>query len=355
MHSETVSPRRLLALWFWGFVVATHITWVAARPLVDSILVRSWNPELEHTTLQPGQTVHWRSEGWGTTKIGDYGLPGFSPRDARQPQPTVIALWGDSQVEGLCVDDAQKIHTQVEELAERNQGLSLQVLPCGRSGTDARDWIARTPNIERQFQPDLHVWLVTEIDDLEAVLRDTPPEPSRAMSPWVSRLSAWHTEAFVAAGRNLVLDRATGQRRRLDWRLIPRSSPSPIIYPPPKSDEELLELMQPVASRISEHAAGLNKPLVIVYAPAVPFLSSVVNETDLLAPKFSAFEASVASSQLTILDLRPALIDYYHSTGQLPRGFNNGFPGLGHLNVAGNQIVAQAIVDWAIIDWVATR
>lgn len=348
-HSTAPPPTTTLPIQSWAIGVAGSwlAVWLVGPLLLDTILIRTHDPQLQIDTLRPGDAIRWRSEGWATTHIGPHGFPGWQPRVTEAGETLRhVVIWGDSQVEGVCVPDDDKIHAQTIRLSNGQSTTSnavWDVLPMGRSGTDARDWRYLLPHVEQIVTADLHVWVITDLSDLTVVARDDA-DPSwygrtQASPPWVIQARRWGAEAALIAGKRLLRDPDTGQRKQLDFRIGPRPTP-PTVQPSLDSDS-----LAVVATWVAQVTAQSGGRLAIVYAPATPRIGDGLQ---LKHPDDAAFDelAQLLHQQsIPVRDLRPQFLAYWRQHHRFPRGFHNGIPSMGHLNAAGNEMVAAAIVD----------
>ncbi len=338
----------VLRQWLIGLFGSWLCVWLLGPWLVNSILVRVHDPVLQLMTLRERDLIRWRSEGWANTLIGPHGLPGWQPNQANDK----VVLWGDSQVEGFCVDDADKISNQVIKIASEKMLREIDCLPLGRSGSDAADWELQTPAVERLWHPIAHVWIVTELTDLMAL--DYPTATSvvdrwQTESPapvlWAKRL---HADALFQSIRNLALSPTTGGLRSLRWSVGPL--PSQIVTIDSTNETTQREankyFAQAVIDRLLAADLKLDHRLLIVYAPATPrILDKIVFEH----PDDAAWEAMsllIQTNSIAVIDMRQVFIDHWSNKGELARGFNNGTPGFGHLNSIGNRLIATAIVEY---------
>lgn len=340
----------LLGRWALGILGSWMLVWLTGPLVLNTILVRVSDPALGVNTLRPGDLIRWRSEGWGNTRTGPHGLPGWSP----QPADHRVILWGDSQVEGHCVDDPEKISNQVIALAQARAGLSLDCLPLGRSGADARDWRDLAPAAEALWQPRLHVWVVTDLSDLTALAPQeglTPYHRWTMESPrWVKLAAALRAEALFAAGKRIFRDPDTGGLRQLQFGIGPRSGPPSEAAQPwePPQDEgnvsSSVAFAQLVAGEVALVAEQLGGRLAILYAPAVPTLARPLRTTHRDDALFAVLNDALQERAIEVVDVRDDFIALWHSQRRLPRGFHNGQPGDGHLNADGNRVVAEQVV-----------
>lgn len=328
--------------WAAGLLGAFAVTWGLGRVAVDSILVRERDVALDAVTLRPGDHIRWRSEGYGDTLVGPHGLPGWTPRDAGRR----VLLWGDSQVEGLCLQDGQKLHRQLIDLI--GDELDCDVLPLGKSGTDARDWQAAIPSAQSLWSPQSHVWVITEVSDLEALLDPVPNpmayrwnEPSPNFVRLAKRLGA---DAFFAGAKRLLLDPDTGGLRRLDFRLGPRDAGDSYRIYTPRMDRE--ERFAAVTRRLVELRSQTDAYWLIVFVPQSPTIDrgySAMHPLDYDVDDYVKAITGLDDESLVAIDLWEEFWLLWHVERRLPRGFHNGFPGAGHLNADGNRLIAAEI------------
>lgn len=345
--------------WIVGLVGAALLGYCGGRPFVDSILVRDLDAELGMVTFRPGQTIRWRSEGGADTLVGPHGLPGWEPNGAEYR----IVLWGDSQVEGLCVADRDKLHQQViDQVAWYDSGLpfTCDCLPLGRSGTDARDWRDGMPAADRLWNPKLHVWVVTDLEDLTALGQPDLPRNTTWSAPssrWIRLAQRLRAEVPVAIVRKRLRDPDGGGWRTLDFSVGPRGTAAPTAFESPAlateadglaanesltGDEAAIDTatIAAVEAVASEYAGRL----LLVYAPATPRIHNGWLPDHPDDARFESIFRRLAAGGIEVLDLRPDFRQLWDRYRIPARGFHNGTPGLGHLNPAGNGLIARRIV-----------
>ena len=342
--------------WITGILGSWLVVWFLGPLVLDSILIRTYDPALNVNTLRPGDVVHWRSEGWGRTVIGPHGLPGWQPRvdddEANSDNPSIskVVIWGDSQVEGVCVDDRLKIHNQAIRIAQDEHQLAIDCLPMGRSGADARDWQDLIADADKLWNPDLHIWVVTDLSDLTVAVS---PDAAANYRRWTVESPAWvkfakqiQAQALFAASKRIFRDPDTGEIRRFDFSLGPRTHDS--IANLTTDESEVLanneQTAIALADLLSKLSTSYDGRIAILYAPATPRFSGglVTDHPDDAA--FDSIREALESKGIAVGDCRYAFIDLWQSQGKIARGFNNGMPTYGHLNADGNRVVAEKIV-----------
>lgn len=333
--------------WLLGLTFATGLVWFTGPCYLDSILVRDFNPTLGQVTLAPGQRILWRSEGCGTSDTGALGIPGLPihlhPKNRGR---SCIILWGDSQVEGFCVADRFKLSNLLMDRLKES-GLDVDVIPQGRSGASAVDWAAELPSATTLWKPDLHLWFVAEFEDLIALTTQTERQEPRASPNFVRFLANVRGEAFFHAAKNALFEPSTVRLRKLRWQVGPVGVEpvglGPTEKEPSSKSTPTSTTIANLISRFKAIQSETQAPIVIVYAPTVPSISGGVVERDPHADSIKVFKDAFNVDGLWLIDLTEDLSAHYHRTGKLPRGFHNGFPGLGHLNAAANEMIAEVI------------
>jgi hypothetical protein len=320
------------------------------------LFVRSYfplraDPVRQVWTLPPGHAYRWRSEGYATTAIGPLGMPGkLSMATPRTPQLRV-ALWGDSQAEGVCVADRDKLFAIAERLGEGR----VQLFPLARSGEDAADWVTQMSAVEEALELDCHVILCVDLEDLATATQAPLPAPSDADRAAARAAIAAKLPAFVIqAARHLLTEPDETTPRRLRFSVGPH-------HPPQEEDAEAAR-KQPAIGRVSDDGDGKwhedhwreamrairsasSLPIVILDAPVTPQIVAgrvlTVTEGD---PPFQQMKRAAEQAGLVVVSARAALARSARE-GRWPHGFHNGQFGSGHLNRTGNAVVASILLE----------
>ncbi|KAA5546047.1 hypothetical protein FYK55_03855 [Roseiconus nitratireducens] len=325
--------------WLVGVVAATAIIAVTSPCFVRSYLPRPYDTDRNVRVLQPGSNYRWRSEGYASTTIGPHGMPGLSELPDDDPASIRLAFWGDSQAEGVCVADHQKVASVVAEVS----GQDIALLPLARSGDNANDWICQIAGIEATLGPAAHVFLVVELSDWAVPVETVATESatSRAADEWENQIAAWCPAFVIHASRNLVTDAETGGLRTLRFR--PRwGQPAPAAASPIQEQEPPVA---PYAAQLDRLRSVTDRPCLFLYAPKFPSIArGRIVQKDSDAKAFDAFERLARERGYAVVDLRDSMRRSVQS-GRWPRGFHNGQFGVGHYNATGNQLIARAIAD----------
>ncbi len=336
--------------WCVGMIVGTIIIAITSPMFVRSYLPRQSNRGV--WTLPAGGDYRWRSEGYATTAIGPHGMPGKTivrtAGDAKPVDGRRVALWGDSQVEGVCVNDDEKIFA----LVERDRTRPIDVFPLAQSGDDLGDWMRQLAWAEQNLSVTHHVFVIVELSDLRAGNDVTPPV---GPSDW-SQFAATHLPAFVVASIRNLTTTADGNPRRLRFSLGPvtaRRSDSPINSSPinsskikPSRDRSPKDLASGWERDLTRLRAMTSMPIAIIHAPKLPeIIGDEIRIDDGDDAAMRSIRPICDMLGIDLVSVRAALIDAGRR-GDWPHGFDNGRIGSGHLNATGNAIVADAVTEW---------
>ncbi len=335
-----MSFQRLIVRWFAGLLLGTLIVAVTSP-----LFVRSYLPQLLDSVRGayvplPGQDFRWRSEGYATTLIGAHGMPGRSKVPSRNSSSIRVALWGDSQAEGVCVNDDQKLFTQIERVAH-SRGKSYALLPFARSGENASHWLTQIPAVEKQLEIDAHLLVVVDLPDLLAATDAPLPAPMhRAMIGSQSEIAQRIPAFLIQSVRHLVTD-DKGNRRQLRFSVGPLKvvKPEPLIMQQEVDWDAVWQRTMQAVRAVSE------RPIVILYAPISPHISAgKIVLHDPQVEQFQEMERAADAAGLLVVDASDALGDAARD-GRWPFGFHNGQIGSGHLNAVGYELIAEQVAD----------
>ncbi len=310
---------------------------------VRSYVPRVLDPQRQVMVLTPGSNYRWRAEGYASTRIGPAGMPGQTRSfDATPPHVVKVALWGDSQAEGVCVPDKEKVHSFV---AQASAG-EIEVYPLARSGDDCNDWLFQIEQFERAesnaLRFDAHVFLLVEWQDWTVPISDSH-EPD---VQWSNRASSVLPGFLIQASRNLLTTGTENRARTLRFRPGPVSEDHPSLAstqtaPNLHSDPSAIERLKLQLDRLADLTQAR---CVFLYAPLLPQIAAgSVQDSDPDEQRFSEFSTACTARGFACVDLRPAMVASV-ATGQWPRGFHNGQFGVGHYNAIGNERIANALI-----------
>jgi hypothetical protein len=327
--------RQLILQWITGALIGTAIIAITSPLFVRSYLPLQTDPVRGVWTLSPNQTYRWRSEGYADTQIGPLGMPGKTFIGPRSKNVIRVALWGDSQAEGVCVADHQKIFARADQLGQGK----IEVFPLARSGEDMDDWLTQISAVETELDIDAHVFLIVDLPDLLSALDAPlpPPDPSQVAQP-NSAIASRFPAFVIQAARNLLTQSDDSTRRTLRFAIGPVASP---VRPGGEQQQTKNNFWY---ENLTALKASSNRPLTILYAPKIPqILNGNVVQKDRHENDFLELQLAAEQIGIPIADVRPDLLQSA-AVGRWPHGFHNGLMGSGHLNEIGNQIVAAQVV-----------
>lgn len=342
---------KVIQRWLLGFVVGTVFVALTSPAFVRTYSSRTWDP-LRQRWVYPDQLPYrWRAEGYATSFIGPHGIVGRA--DLPDGDSFRVALWGDSQAEGVTLPDHAKLGAVLE-----NARSDLQVIPLAGSGEDLRHWIQGIEAVEEEFQIDEHWILVCELVDFAAIQTQPPlpnPQPpntnpnavtTSVQSQWVDYIP----DFVIEAGRSLALD-SNQQLRRMRFGIGPAREAEIVGETSPVGIVSMKSYRDPfwsnVAKRLSESTA---RPITVIYAPKLPVIwDSVVVEEDFDAIAYERLVPHLRRHEIDVIDCRP-LFRRSASSGEFPHGFHNGRFGWGHLNRVGNELITRSLANRVIVN-----
>ena len=398
-HHVTAAPfSRLLFRWCCGLsfgtlLIAGSSPWFVRSysPLVVDPIRRTW-------VLPSGNHYRWRSEGYATTHVGPLGMPGrvrelgvvagkigngesingnhttglnadtlhWALPDTVPPNaaPLRVALWGDSQVEGVCLADEQKLFA----IAERLSAGAVEVFPLARSGQDAADWLTQLPMVEDHLSIDLHLFLVADLEDLLAAnLAPLPPPSPQDVSAGNAAIAARYPAFVIQAARNLLTVHNGATRRTLRFRPGPIPVTAVDPHSPVKREGEWVSIQStlsgeeegkalPEGSLIDNDLISLwnealsvirrttSKPVWVLDAPVTPeIVGGDVRLKTFADNHYVALQRVAPKHRIEVISVRKLFNDAA-AQGRWPHGFQNGQIGVGHLNQNGNQLLAETLL-----------
>lgn len=327
----------LVRRWLLGAIGGTLLIAATSPWFVRSYVPREFSFPRNAVVLSENASYRWRSEGYADTAIGPHGIPGWPVSwDLDEPAQDGIlriALWGDSQAEGMCVQDSDKIASLVEEFSHGQ----TQVATLARSGDDCNDWIAQLSVAEKTMHLDAHVFLLVEWSDwcIDAA------DPQESVSYRINAVTRFAPGFVIHALRNATTQGATNEPRQLRFGLGPIDS-NIEQSSPGKNNDLNGQAMIRLANQIDRLRASTSKPLVFLYAPQLPRIrDGKIQSEDDSEKLLVTLQESLSGKQSTVVDVRSQLIDSAMS-GRWPRGFHHGQFGVGHYNAIGNAILARS-------------
>lgn len=337
--------------WLLGLALSLVVAWAAGALLLDTVQPVAFDPQVGCYVAKPGTTSRTRGEGWASSSVGEHGIRGLP--DGKLPAGPKVMFWGDSLVEGVQVDDADRM-AQVFTSLSRTAGQDLTGVGIGHGGDTLIDCIVKVPDYASVLGPvALNVFFLGRISD---VLPDSP-RPCRAAFlstpvPHLLRNDCPPSDLavrFASALRSLEGASAYAAYLKLhELRL--RLTPGPASSAAAPSVQAETQNLAPLWDFLLGQVRNASpRPVLFLYAPTIPFLAAgQAQKDDSEAATAMAFSAACQRNGVGFINLGPGFLAHFQATGRFPRGFFNSPPGAGHLNEEGHGIIAEAAIHYVM-------
>lgn len=335
--------------WLIGLALSLALAWAAGAVFLDTVQPVAFDPQIGRYVAMPGTTSRTRGEGWASSNVGEHGIRGLP--GGKLPAGPKVVFWGDSFVEGVQVDDADRM-AQVFTSLSHTAGLNLTGVGIGHGGDTLIDNIFKASDYASALgSVALNVYFLGRISD---VLPDSP-RPCRAAfystpEPHLRRNDCPPSDLalrFAPALRSLEGASAFAAYLKLQaLRLRLASGPGGTKQAPDAKAEaqDLAPLWDFLIAEVRRASPG---PVLFLYAPNVPALTTgCVRTVDPDAATAEAFAAACQRNGVVFLNLGTIFMTTFESTGRFQSGFFNSPPGTGHLNEDGHRLVAQAVLQY---------
>ena len=156
---------RILGKWFNGLILSCFVIWGITAIFTENVFPSRWSEQLGRNIPSAGSTFQGRREGWGESRFGELGLAGTEFDEIATEDKLVI--WGDSFVEAFNVDDAKKMHPQLNSILDADRPSRLHAVGVGESWWSVADYRFRIPDYEATLgQVRLHVIHLFTLEDV---------------------------------------------------------------------------------------------------------------------------------------------------------------------------------------------
>lgn len=330
--------------WSLGALGALLVVWAASAVLLDTVAPLVFEPEVTRHVRASGTVYQHRSEGWATTRVGRLGINGVP--DAAQLKGPKIAIWGDSFMDALQVNDEDKT-AQVLTRLLHEAGRPETAFAVAQGGLSPADYYFLMPAYEQAItEITAHVVVLGDSDDIlpdknapcRSRFLSSPPRLEPGLCP-PTPLALALTKTLYRSRTAFLFDLYSRLQSR-DWRLLPRIRhlPAPVHSRP---DEPAPHAWDFLLQALRKQAQG---NLVIVYCPRVPRTDREgVRLDDPNGRIMAGFADACARNGVAFLNLTDALAREYERTATPSRGFFNTPPSSGHMNPSGHRVLARAL------------
>jgi len=353
-----VNYKKTVLIWIAGFSISLIIFCGMCFAFHNSMEPNIYSPEVDRSIPAPGLFHRHRSEGWGKTLYGKYGIYGI--KDILKKKEDKILVWGDSYVEALEVDDKNKMTLKFNEIWKNRNKSGLICAGIGAAGTNLADYVYYAPKYEKLI-PGVKGHVVVLHSDMVrlneamsgAELRFTPDKikliyesPAKKTSGlkesgiaflrffgmdfvWWVYTDIKNYRWRFSLGKHVIKDDVVFRHFKKPWK-IPEADWNYNAY-------EFL---------IKKFRKSTDKEIIFIYVPHVPY---IFNEKIYLQDRSSDFIKKLtklcSENNIVFINMEDAFKKYYNETGKSPRGFPNSRPFLGHLNFSGHKLVAEKLIE----------
>lgn len=336
-----------------GFFFSLMFIWIVSYFFVDTLVTYDLDPKIDKYVFTPGSTIKYRTEGWGTTNVGRYGVNAV-PDITRISGPKVL-IWGNSYVEAFQVDDQEKMPQVLTYLFHSDGLKDLFAFGVGHSGDRIAQYYFDIPKYEQIASPIyMHFIILGSIVD---VLPDNRQNRSNFISKQGYSLveNKWEPlfqkeKAFL---KKYELHFIWDLLRSTIKNLKPRFRPGPVLTNSDngKSNESKESPREAWSFLLKQLRMQTTKPIVFVYSPTVPRIeeSSIVF-SDQDAKLIKIFAEECFRHNIGFINMADDFSEYYRRTGRFPRGFANYRPAEGHFNSEGHRLIAEAIFKYIKVE-----
>jgi hypothetical protein len=261
-----------------------------------------------------------------------------------------VALWGDSFVEAVQVDDKKKTAQRLTQLFKKH-AINTTAFAVGAGGLSVADYFFSIPRFEHEIPHiQAHVIILGSIQDVipdletqcHSTLLSQPPRlkeneciPSPTaiqFTPWLYRLSMPFIFDIYRK-----LSQARSNLRPSTARFAQGSSALPVYL----VDLTTIDTWRFLIKRLKQVASA---PIIFLYSPDVPSLENGhIILTDRNSGAATAFARVCAEENVPFINTTNELTTYFKKTHAMTRGVFNMPPGDGHFNDTGHALVAQAL------------
>lgn len=344
--------------WILGLILSCLFIWGIAAIFHDSTSPWFFDRELGILVHPSHYTYRHRSEGWGMTHYGAYGIGGI-PDAASDPRAKIL-IWGDSYVAAHGVNDQDKMAQQLSHLFSRNR-IPVLAVGIGFSGASMADYYFRMPRYEKLLSSVRgHFIMIAQPDE------DIVPDRQEQGQSRFLRISEPPGFALHEAHQQVLPQQKLKMRLSmsyLDFIIIlkkrvanikPRFAPTIQRVSAKAESGDHVPFTSPADEKRAfaflchSLRSQTTLPLTMVYLPRIPRIEQgKIVFTDPFAKRMATFARICREHNIGFLNLGGSFIHLYEESGRFPRGFANSRPGQGHLNRHGHGLVAQALYEYA--------
>lgn len=293
------------------------------------------------------------SEGFSKIKTDRFGFNNDRIENPINTSIDNIIFLGDSYTEALAVN-RQNNYVKITEKLLNDNGYAFRSINLGISGNSIPDHIRNAPGFIKTFNPK---YVIVQLHFNDFVDEALNPEHGNKIIKKENKYSIEHSIRSKKRTANHIAD-ITGWFQPVSFRIINNAISSyqektfkkNEIHPSNDSEERNREEIQNIIDwqvRELKKAYG-NKIVFLYFSPLPNIMEGTVNITENSSntEKKEMVFNSAKKWNIDTFDIEDVLVEYYQKTHRMPRGFQDTRPGLGHLNAAGNYLVADSLYNY---------
>lgn len=339
-----------IARFVCGVLLALLTIWLVGVFCCRNYVMIHYDPVLERNYFQGGQSILVTTEGWAITRMGNDGM--VAPGGVGWNNPGgVWLLMGNSFVEGLNVNDPEKMHTVANGLlaARGRRERVVNVAMSAQALTDCR-W--QLPRYIKAHGDNINgvIICVTRSDILARsggewgckVLetsdgyRVVPPAPRRdGRSGKIKHALAFN--AFLKFGSQL-------KKVKLDFRLGPRRT---VGRKAPETPITMEELERFVDWQFAAVRRSTDKPIVILWFSDMPRRGRAGWLPGEETAEYRLVRRCGERHGLKVFSMREDFNRFLETRGRYVPicGYSNTIPGVGHMNAHGHRVMGEKLAE----------
>lgn len=333
-----------------GFILSFLFAWVVGNLFGDSIVTYVWDQDLDLLVVTPDSIHQHRSEGWASTKVGKHGVNVIP--DIKRLSCLKIAIWGDSHVEGYCVDDNEKVSEVFSDLAKEYYKNEIIGFSIGLSRNKLADYYVNIPKYDKLCHSIIaHFIILPRLIDASPIIKNDANFCNFISSPnYQLNKSNWSPPQnrlrYFLAKYNLnfiwIIARDIASNINLRFKLGPVESEK---NTPKHEHQYSVDAWNFLLTHLRKQSPSF--PIIIVYCPEVAVIKGgTLVSTDPDGKYAELFKRACSEHNIDFINMADEFNENYRQTGKLPRGFPNSRPSMGHMNAVGQRLVAEAILKY---------
>jgi len=323
---KKVALKALLAL------VCALIVWELILENTNTLKPGAVNHPVLGRIYQPGLLVNG-TEGYSRTHFNSLGMRGSAIGD-KVPGEQRFLILGDSFTEAVQVSDEQMYATVIERLLSAESGQPVRAINGGRSNASPAYYLHLANYYQTTLKPDRVVIQLNDGDFIKDLLDTKLPFYVARTSDGFETRSNYQSVSFPALRPLLELSISRVAFLNLKGMFAKGERPEGEI-PQAKPGFDYAPL---VNWTIQELKARYQRP-ILLYIPFINYLEAEQRPSEI---EVLVTEAA-KSAGLDFVNMRTDFLDRYRTTWDVPTGFNNTKPGMGHMNSVGHELVARRL------------